>query len=161
MSGEDLLRILREERQASGESTQAAIAAAVEPLRRQIAEMTEEDDGEAAGGLAAAASAAAPLIRGRGALATALNFASQNPELVKTALPIVAGAFSALASLFVQSQTAAAEQAAAKQVAAPARPRAEPRPTPAPEPEPAAPRAPGDFLADAVLADAQQRGAAA
>lgn len=134
ISGDDLLRILREERQASAETTAAAIAAAVEPLKRQIAELSE-DEGEDAASLAAAA--AKPLIRGKGTLATALNFASENPDLVKAGLPIVAGAFSALAALFQQSQSGTAEAVAAKREAAAspvARPRAEPRAAAHPDP---------------------------
>lgn len=136
--------------QKQGESTRELITAAVAPLQRELGELRAARD--AAPGLAgAAASAAGGLIKGSGGLATALNFAQGNPDLVKAALPLVADMFGKLAGIFTAppaprpivravpelASSAAASPAAYSPVA--------PVPVPVPAPAPPVEASPGSL----------------
>jgi hypothetical protein len=64
------------------------------------AELDAEEDDESPGVLEAGASAAAGLLKGKGALVQAANFAAGNPELVKAVLPMVLETASRIAAMF-------------------------------------------------------------
>lgn len=132
--------------QSNAAATEKAIAAAVAPLHARIEALSDDDDDDDddGPGIADAARAAAPLIKGKGTLASVLNFASANPKIVEAGLPIVANAFSALASLVATAKPSTPPPAAA---APPPAPLPRPRAVPAPE-EPSQPSQSSGSLSD-------------
>lgn len=109
VTGEELRAILRDEREAQSAAHTAAIRAAVEPLERRIAELADEDDDEDDDGepLADAARAAGPaLFKGRKWWQQVGAYATANPEVVKTALPIIAGAVQNIAGVVASAVAA-------------------------------------------------------
>lgn len=102
---------------ASSAATAAAISAAVEPLKRQIAELSEDD----ATPIADAARAAVPFLKGKGAGVSALNFLAANPDLAKTGLELAQSALSTVEKVIARAPDPVPAVAS---VAAIARPRA-------------------------------------
>ena len=119
------------------EAVTAAVTAAVAPLRAELAAVraeldTDQGEDEGPGVLEAGAGAASSLLKGKGALVQAANFAASNPELVKAVLPMVLETASKIAALFATPK----ERPRGVPVAAPTLPHSQPQAAPQ------APRAP-------------------
>lgn len=112
-------------------ATKDLVMAAIAPLQQELRDLRSARDEDEPSGLpvAEAAAAAAPLIKGKGGWAAAINFAAANPKIVEVGLPVVAEMFGKLAGIF----TPAPVPAPAPAPPAPApRPRAMPEVAPAP-----------------------------
>jgi hypothetical protein len=96
LSSEDLRAILREEREASA----AALAASEARMTAALAASRASDDDGEPSTAAAAAGALAPMITGKGTLASVGRFIAANPAFAEKALPVVAGVATELLGMF-------------------------------------------------------------
>ncbi|MDB4884459.1 MAG: hypothetical protein JWL95_3225 [Gemmatimonadetes bacterium] len=136
----ELQLILQNQAQQSEKQIAAAVAAAVAPLNERLAAFDDDDDDDdEPSAVGAAARAVAPLIKGKGFIPQALNFASANPDLVKAVAPMAIGFAQGVLSLLQKQREAAQQQPAPPQ---PPRPRAVVEHEQPPQPPPAAASSP-------------------
>lgn len=131
----DLELLLRDNREA----TQRLMTEALAPINRRLDEMEsgEEDDdppnpGAPGSPVAAAADVAKSFVKGKGTLATVLNFLGGNPALVATLMPIAGDVVKAVAATIAKGPPTPQNAPHAPVAAPPAQLQPRPRAVPVP-----------------------------